>query len=147
MSAAIDAVSATSYGVISAFINLVRNTASVIGIAIATALVVGFIQHRGLAADLGSLSDLGNDPVALEIKSAFVSGMRVAFIVFASIAGFAIIAALKTRNPARRPELERRGQLGSIQGGPVASDSMATEREAGAGSADTDGSSMRQAGG
>ena len=146
MSAAIDAVSSATYGVISAFINLVRNTASVIGIAIATALVVGFIQNTGLPADLGNLSDLQDSPDALEIKSAFVSGMRVAFIVFASVAAFAIIAALKTRNPLRRPELAIRGQLGSVQGGPVASDSGATELETISREADSDDQNVRQAG-
>ncbi len=146
MSAAIDAVSTTSYGVIAAFINLVRNTASVIGIAIATAVVVGYIQNRGLAADLGSLGELGNTPEALQIKEAFVAGMRVTFIVFASIAGFAIIAALKTRDPERRPELARHGQLGSLHGGPVASDSGATVLEAIARETESDRSKVRQQG-
>ena len=146
MSAAIDAVSSTTYGVISAFINLVRNTASVIGIAIATALVVGFIQHGGQSADLGSLSDLGDTPEALEIKSAFVSGMRVAFIVFASVAGFAIIAALKTRNPARRPKPETGAQPESVQGGPAASESAAAGLEAVAGETDSGDPNVRQAG-
>ena len=146
MSAAIDAVSTSSYGVISAFINLVRNTASVIGIAIATALLVGFIQHGGNVADLGALKDLGDSATALEIKADFVAGMRVTFIVYAAIGAFAIIAAMRTRDPRRRPELERRGQHGSIQGGPTSSDSGGTELEDIARETDSGGPSAKQAG-
>jgi EmrB/QacA subfamily drug resistance transporter len=101
MSVAISAVSSDTYGVISAFINLVRNTAGVVGVAIATAIVVGVIQHRGLSSDLTALGDLGNDPIAAATRAAFVDGMRIAFIVLAAVAAAAIVAAIKTRNPER----------------------------------------------
>ena len=95
MSAAISAVQSESFGVVSAFINLIRNTASALAIAVATAVVVGVMTSKGLNADLGALKDGSG---AAE-KAAFVSGMRIAFIAFAAVSFFAIIAAMKTRNP------------------------------------------------
>ena len=95
MSAAISAVQSESFGVVSAFINLIRNTASALAIAVATAVVVGVMTSKGLNADLGVLKDGSG---AAE-KAAFVSGMRIAFFAFAAVSFFAIIAATKTRNP------------------------------------------------
>ena len=95
MSAAIGAVQSQSFGVVSAFINLVRNTASAISIAIATAIVVGVMTSSGVDADL--LAIKGGS--GIEEKAAFVSGMRIAFISFAGVSFFAIIAAMKTSNP------------------------------------------------
>jgi len=101
MSAAISAVQSQSFGVVSAFINLVRNTASAIAIAVATAIVVGVMTSNGLDADLGAIKDGGG----AEEKAAFVSGMRIAFLAFAGVSFLSIIAAMKTRNP----ELASRG--------------------------------------
>jgi MFS family permease len=95
MSAAIGAVQSQSFGVVSAFINLVRNTASAISIAVATAIVVGVMTSNGVDADLGAIKDGSGT----EEKAAFVSGMRIAFISFAGVSFFAIIAAMKTSNP------------------------------------------------
>jgi MFS family permease len=95
MSAAISAVQSQSFGVVSAFINLVRNTASAIAIAVATAVVVGVMTSKGLNADLGALKD----GTGAAEKAAFVEGMRIAFLAFAGVSFFAIIAAMKTSNP------------------------------------------------
>jgi MFS family permease len=95
MSAAISAVQSQSFGVVSAFINLIRNTASAIAIAVATAIVVGVMTSKGLNADLGALKDGSG----VAEKAAFVSGMRIAFLAFAGVSFLAIIAAMKTENP------------------------------------------------
>jgi hypothetical protein len=98
MSVAMGAVRSDTYGVITAFINLVRNTASVIGVALSTAIVVGVMSFKGFDADLGTLGESGSE----EMRLAFIRGMKITYLVVASVAGAAMIAAARTRDPVRR---------------------------------------------
>jgi len=65
------------YGIVSAFMNLTRNGAHVVGIAIPTAIVVSVMGSFGYEADLSSLAvtdDYG-------LRLAYASGMSWAFTV------------------------------------------------------------------
>ncbi|MBI4219785.1 MAG: MFS transporter, partial [Chloroflexi bacterium] len=97
MSASIAAVPPSSYGVVTAFLNLVRNTASVVGIAAATAVVSAIISGRGYETDLRLI---GDDPTG-GMASAFVSGSRVAYLALVGFTVVALVGALKTRDPER----------------------------------------------
>ncbi|MBM3958718.1 MAG: MFS transporter [SAR202 cluster bacterium] len=97
MSASIAAVPPSSYGVVTAFLNLVRNTATVVGIAIATAVVSGIIASRGYVSDL---SQIGTDPTG-GMAAAFVVGSRVAYLALVAFSFIGLVGALKTRDPDR----------------------------------------------
>lgn len=113
MSAAIDAVENTAYGVVGAFVNLVRNTASVTGIAVATAIVVSVMSSRGFAADISIVGETG----AAEVEEAFLSGARYAYLALVSFAVVALVAALKTQDPKREDrERETPGVRAAAQG-------------------------------
>lgn len=98
LSAAMAAVERSSYGVVAAFVNLVRNTASVTAVALVTAIVVGVMASRGFEADLSVIGESGS----AEVGSAFLTGARYAYLALAGFGVVALFAALKTRDPVRR---------------------------------------------
>jgi EmrB/QacA subfamily drug resistance transporter len=97
MSASIAAVPPSSYGVVTAFLNLVRNTASVIGIAAATVIVTAVIAGRGYEADLRLIGDDATGGMA----RAFVDGSRIAYIALAAFIVIGLAGAIRTRDPER----------------------------------------------
>lgn len=97
MSASIAAVPPSSYGVVTAFLNLVRNTATVVGTAVATAVVSGVIASRGYVADLNLIASDSTGGMA----TAFVAGSRVAYLALVAFSLAGLIGALKTRDPDR----------------------------------------------
>ena len=80
-SSILSAVEPSRYGVISGFLNLIRNSANVTSIALATAVVVATMASMGYPPTLAAVSD-GGDAGMFE---AFTSGMRVAFLTMGSI--------------------------------------------------------------
>ena len=110
MSVAMGAVRSDTYGVITAFINLVRNTASVIGVALSTAIVVGVMSFKGFDADLGTLGESGSE----EMRLAFIQGMKITYVVVASVAAAAMIAAARTRDPVKHRAIRRTSQSDEI---------------------------------
>lgn len=97
MSASIAAVAPSSYGVVTAFLNLVRNTASVVGIAAATLIVSTVISGRGYEADLRLIGDDATGGMA----RAFVEGSRFAYLALAGFIAVALLGALRTKDPDR----------------------------------------------
>jgi EmrB/QacA subfamily drug resistance transporter len=97
MSASIAAVPPSAYGVVTAFLNLVRNTASVVGIAAATAIVSAVISGRGYAADLRLIGDDATGGMA----QAFVTGSRVAYLALVGFIAVALAGALRTSDPEK----------------------------------------------
>ena len=81
MSATLGAVDRGNYGIVSAFLNLVRNVATVGGIAVTTTVVASVMLSRGVEPELGAMASTSGDGPAL----AFVAGMRLAFLVLAGI--------------------------------------------------------------
>ena len=67
------AVEPSSYGVVSALTQLVRNSANVMGVALTTTVVVTVMGLRGAEPSL--------DAVSPQIADAFVAGLRVAFLI------------------------------------------------------------------
>jgi MFS family permease len=85
-------------GVVGAFMNLTRNIGSVIGQALASAVVVGIMTSRGLDVPL---SDIESTPGAVR---AFLDGWRVAYVLFTALSVLALGLAVVTRprsQPAR----------------------------------------------
>ena len=77
----------------SAFLNLVRNVGSVIGQALATAIIAGVMLSRGAEVQLNELADTTD----LNVTDAFLTGWRITFWVLAGFVGVALVAAIKTR--------------------------------------------------
>jgi len=93
MSATLSTVSRGDYGTMSAFLNLVRNVGSVIGQALATAIIAGIMLSRGAEVQLNELAGT-IDPVVTE---AFLTGWKVTYWVLAVFVAVALVAAVKTR--------------------------------------------------
>ena len=80
-SSILSVVEQSRYGVISGFLNLVRNSANVTGIALTTAVVTAIMVSMGQPPTLAAVSESGG----AEILDAFVSGMRVAFVTMGGL--------------------------------------------------------------
>ena len=77
----------SDYGVGTAFLNLIRNSANIIGISMATMIITAMMAHYGFEASL----DAVNDPNYGEgIKVAFVSGLSLTL----RIQGILILASV-----------------------------------------------------
>ena len=95
-SAIMTAIDSRKFSVASAFLNLVRTSAGLSGIAIFTAIVVFTMASQGLQPDLSAVSQVGGD----EVRLVFISGMSraffaAAFVMFAAL----VISALRPENP------------------------------------------------
>lgn len=93
MSATLSTVSRGDYGSMSAFLNLVRNVGSVIGQALATAIIAGIMLSRGAEVQLSELADTTD----IEVTDAFLAGWKLTFWVLAGFIVVALYAAAKTR--------------------------------------------------
>ena len=69
------------YGVMSGFINLVRNSANITGTAVATAIVAAVMVSMGFLPNLSSVAETGDTA----LLTAFVSGLRTAYIIVAGL--------------------------------------------------------------
>ena len=69
------------YGVMSGFINLVRNSANITGTAVATAIVAAVMVSMGYLPNLSSVAETGD----IGLLTAFVSGLRTAYIIVAGL--------------------------------------------------------------
>ena len=78
-SSVLSVVERERYGVVSGFLNLVRNAGNVTGIGVATAIVTAVMASHGVAPSLAEVAGHA-DPQAL---TAFVSGLRVAYVIAA----------------------------------------------------------------
>ena len=93
MSATLSTVGRADYGSMSALLNLVRNVGSVIGQALATAIIAGVMLGRGAEVQLNELADSTD----LNVIDAFLSGWRLTFWVLSAFVGLALFASIKTR--------------------------------------------------
>ena len=98
MSATLGAVDRSNYGIVSAFLNLIRNVAVVSGIAVTTTVVATVMVSRGFEPELGAMSSTAGDGTAL----AFVAGMRLAFLILAGFSAAGFLAVLMTRDVRER---------------------------------------------
>ena len=80
-SSVLSAVEPRNYGIISGFLNLIRNSANVSSVAMATAIVTGTMGSLGYEPTLAAVSCGGGAAVC----SAFTIGTRNAYLVMASV--------------------------------------------------------------
>ena len=94
-SSLLSAVERTQYGVVSALTQLIRNSANVTSIAVATTVVVVTMGTYGVEPRL--------DAVSPEVADAFVSGLKWAFLLMAAMLVTGVTLAV-IRGERRRPE-------------------------------------------
>ena len=101
-SSVLSAVGRESYGVVSGFLNLVRNSANVISLAIATTIVTVTMGSLGFEP---SLEAVRNDAVE-GVRGAFTAGMRYAFfgLIALVIASMTVSLLQGGAKPAPQPE-------------------------------------------
>ena len=96
-SSILSVVERSSYGAMSGFLNLVRNSANITGIAVATTIVVTVMGAQGFEPSLAAVSESG----AQGVLGAFTSGMKTAYLSMAGLAfAGAVLSMLKPRRTA-----------------------------------------------
>lgn len=95
--ATMSAVEPAAFGVVAAFLNLVRTVANVTSVALASAVVSGAIVASGFEPDLSEIVDDATGGMA----AAFVLGARYVYLTLAVAGVAAIVAALKMKEPER----------------------------------------------
>jgi EmrB/QacA subfamily drug resistance transporter len=108
-SATMSSVGRPKYGIASAFLNVVRTSSNVTGVALATTIVTLTMASMGYEPNLGAVASEGGEGV----KAAFVSGFNKAFMVSGSLVLLAMAlsavrsepkqAEAPTREPAAQP--------------------------------------------
>ena len=98
MSSTLGSVDPTSYGIVSAFLNLVRNVATVTSVAVTTLIVTTVMVGRGVEADLGAIGETG----AGLVGAAFLAGTRMAYLILAGFSFCALVAAIMSREGSRK---------------------------------------------
>jgi EmrB/QacA subfamily drug resistance transporter len=116
MSAAVGAVSRSAYGVAAAFLNLVRNTANVMAVAVAAAVVAGVMISRGVGSDLESVSENPSGPAG----DAFVSGMHIVFRVLLVSGVLAMLSAVMAGRKSSQAQRRAGERMATV---PTAGDS------------------------
>ena len=94
-SSLLSAVERSQYGVVSALTQLIRNSANVTSIAVATTVVVVTMGTYGVEPSL--------DAVSPAVADAFVAGLKWAFILMAAMLLTGVALAV-IRGERRRPE-------------------------------------------
>jgi MFS family permease len=93
------AVEPSSYGVVAALTQLVRNSANVLGVALTTTVVVTVMGLRGAEPSLEAVSP--------QISDAFVAGLRVAFLMLGGCTTLGLaIAFLRGERARPVPDLK-----------------------------------------
>ena len=90
-SAVLSTVDRSRYGVATAFLNMVRNTANVTGVALATTIITVTMSSSGYEPSLDAVSGAGEG-----VKEAFTRGLQTAFLV---LAGFVAVAVVLSSIP------------------------------------------------
>ena len=89
--------SSKEHGVVSALVNLTRNSGNVTGIAVSTAVVAGVMMSNGYTSDVAAVMGSGKGSEVLDV---FISGMRLVFILMGSFQVISSCAHLATRKIA-----------------------------------------------
>ena len=71
----------SKYGVMSGFVNLIRNAGNITGIAVGTAIVTATMASLGFLPSLSAVSEVGGE----EIITAFVAGLRITYKIMATL--------------------------------------------------------------
>ena len=84
--AVLSTVERARYGIATAFMNMVRSTANVTGVGLATAIVTATMGSLGYEPSLEAITSAGGGE---GVKAAFVQGVQTAYLV---MSGFVVIA-------------------------------------------------------
>ena len=104
-SSILSVVERSKYGVMSGFINLVRNTANITGIAVATTIVVTVMGAQGFEPSLGAVSESGAEGVL----GAFTSGMKTAYLSMAGLVFVGALLSVLKGGRGRTPDVQSEG--------------------------------------
>lgn len=101
-SSILSTVDRRSYGVVSSFLNVVRNSANVTSVAVVTVVVTAVMASMGFAPSLAAVSDAGGGGVL----AAFTSGLRIAYLITGSLVllGMLLSLAKGGKGPSVQPE-------------------------------------------
>ncbi|MCP5025027.1 MAG: MFS transporter [Actinomycetia bacterium] len=88
-------------GVIGAFTNLTRTIGTVVGQAIASAVVVGAMVARGVDVPLSEIAETDG------ASAAFMVGWRIDFVIVLVLSLLGLLMALRINGPSRRPASRR----------------------------------------
>ena len=101
-SSILSAVEPSKYGVITGFLNLIRNSGNLCSIAIATAIVTATMGSMGYEPSLASVSAGGGEG----LLAAFTSGLRIAYWVMAAVMLAGVVASAMKGPVYREPPTE-----------------------------------------
>ena len=104
------AVGRESYGVVSGFLNMVRNSANVISLAIATTIVTVTMGSLGFESSLEAVRTNSVEGV----RGAFTVGMRYAFYVLVALVIASMVVSFLQGGPGQRPCRSRRRRSRSL---------------------------------
>ena len=98
------AVETSSYGIVSAFVNLNRQTASTIGLAMAAAIVVGTMNGAGVAPDLTMVTGITS-----EVSLAFTKGLGTAYSLAAGLMGIVVVVSMLKPQSNKETSMQKEG--------------------------------------
>ena len=103
-SAVLSTVDRRRYGVATAFLQMVRNTGTVTGVALSTSIVTATMSAQGLEPSLDAVSSVGGD----DIRTAFTDGLQTVYVVMSGVIVVALALSLAQPRtialPRARPE-------------------------------------------
>ena len=94
-SSIISVVDRSRYGVVSALTQLIRNSANVVSVAVSTTIVVSTMATYGVEPKLEAVNP--------SVATAFVAGLRWAYLAMGCAVGFGVVISLYRALTARQP--------------------------------------------
>ena len=91
-SSVLSVVERSKYGIATAFLNMTRNTANVVGIGIAISIVTATMASRGFEPSLDAVAAGG-----VGVEEAFTQGLRIAFLLLGAFIGVSIVLTFLKR--------------------------------------------------
>ena len=85
-------VERSKYGIATAFLNMTRNTANVVGIGLAITIVTATMAAKGFEPSLDAVAAGG-----LGVEAAFTQGLRIAFLLLGAFVGVSLVLTFLKR--------------------------------------------------
>ncbi len=90
ISSVLSVVTRNNYGIVTALLNLMRNTGTMIGLGLATTIFTSVMISAGFEPNLEAVRSSG---ASYELKAAFTNGLRVVYVI---MSGFTIASLILT---------------------------------------------------
>ena len=97
-------VEQSKYGIATAFLNMTRNTANVVGIGLAITIVTITMASRGFEPSLDAVAAGGAG-----VEAAFTDGLRIAFLLLGAFIGASILLTVLKSTAREHSVLEASG--------------------------------------